>query len=68
MPIDEGTAMIIPAFDGEVIYIARMWGYRIQRIPVILSHLHQSKVRLLRDSKGEHTKTPWRICTPSPGS
>jgi dolichyl-phosphate beta-glucosyltransferase len=37
-------------FDVEVIYIACKRGYRIQRIPVVLSHSHQSKVQLIRDS------------------
>ncbi len=37
-------------FDVEVLYIARKWGYRIQRIPVVLSHSHHSKVRLIHDS------------------
>lgn len=39
-------------FDFEVLYLARKYGYRIERIPVSLTHRHESKVRLIRDSAG----------------
>jgi dolichyl-phosphate beta-glucosyltransferase len=38
------------AFDVELLVIAQCWRLRIERIPVRLSHSHDSRVRLLRDS------------------
>jgi dolichyl-phosphate beta-glucosyltransferase len=38
------------AFDVELLVIAQCWGLRIERIPVTLTHSHDSKVRLVRDS------------------
>ena len=37
-------------FDVELVYLACTRGYRIVRFPVELSHRHQSRVRLFRDS------------------
>ena len=37
-------------FDVELVYLACTRGYRIARFPVTLSHRHESRVRLLRDS------------------
>ncbi len=37
-------------FDFEVLFLARKYGFRIQRIPVSMSHRHASKVRLVADS------------------
>ena len=37
-------------FDFEVLFLARKYGFRIQRIPVSMSHRHSSKVRLIADS------------------
>ncbi|MGA7615627.1 MAG: glycosyltransferase [Thermoanaerobaculia bacterium] len=37
-------------FDFEVLFLARKFGFRIERIPVSMSHRHESKVRLVRDS------------------
>lgn len=37
-------------FDFEILYLANKYGYRIERVPVSLTHRHESKVRLLRDS------------------
>lgn len=37
-------------FDFEVLFLARKYGFRIERIPVSMSHRHGSKVRLFRDS------------------
>jgi dolichyl-phosphate beta-glucosyltransferase len=37
-------------FDFEVLYLATSWGLRIARVPVALSHRHESRVRLIRDS------------------
>jgi len=37
-------------FDVELVYLACTRGYRITRFPVTLSHRHESRVRLLRDS------------------
>lgn len=37
-------------FDFEVLFLARKYGFRIERIPVSMSHRHASKVRLLADS------------------
>ena len=39
-------------FDFEVLFLARRFGYSIKRIPVAMSHRHESKVRLVRDSLG----------------
>lgn len=39
-------------FDFEVLFLARKYGFRIDRLPVAMSHRHASKVRLLRDSLG----------------
>ncbi len=37
-------------FDFEILFLARKYGFRIERIPVAMSHRHESKVRLLGDS------------------
>jgi dolichyl-phosphate beta-glucosyltransferase len=37
-------------FDFEVLFLAQKYGFRIERIPVTLTHRHQSKVRIFRDS------------------
>lgn len=37
-------------FDFEVLYLANKYGFRVERIPVAMSHRHESKVRLVRDS------------------
>lgn len=37
-------------FDFEVLYLASRYGFRIERLPVSLSHRHESKVRLVQDS------------------
>jgi dolichyl-phosphate beta-glucosyltransferase len=37
-------------FDVELAYLASTRGYRIARFPVTLSHRHESRVRLVRDS------------------
>jgi glycosyltransferase involved in cell wall biosynthesis len=37
-------------FDVELVYLACTRGYRILRFPVTLSHRHESRVRLFRDS------------------
>ncbi|MEO8215839.1 MAG: glycosyltransferase [Acidobacteriota bacterium] len=37
-------------FDFEVLFLAKKYGFRVERIPVSLTHRHQSKVRLIRDS------------------
>lgn len=37
-------------FDVELVYLACTRGYRIARFPVTLSHRHESRVRLVRDS------------------
>jgi dolichyl-phosphate beta-glucosyltransferase len=37
-------------FDVELVYLAHTRGWRIARFPVTLSHRHESRVRLLRDS------------------
>jgi dolichyl-phosphate beta-glucosyltransferase len=37
-------------FDFEVLFLAKKYGFRIERIPVVLSHRHESKVRLIQDS------------------
>jgi hypothetical protein len=36
-------------FDGEVLYLARKFGYRIVEVPVHWAHSEGSKVRMLRD-------------------
>jgi glycosyltransferase involved in cell wall biosynthesis len=38
------------AFDVELLVLAQGWGLRIERIPVTLTHSHDSTVRLVRDS------------------
>lgn len=37
-------------FDFEVLFLARKYGYRIERIPVSVSRLHGSKFRRIADS------------------
>ena len=37
-------------FDVELVYLASTRAYRIVRFPVALSHRHESRVRLVRDS------------------
>ena len=37
-------------FDVELVYLAYTRGHRIARFPVTLSHRHESRVRLVRDS------------------
>lgn len=37
-------------FDFEILFLANRHGFRIERIPVSMSHRHESKVRLVRDS------------------
>ncbi len=37
-------------FDFEILFLAQKYGYRIERIPVGLSHRHESKVKIVRDS------------------
>ncbi len=37
-------------FDFEVLFLARKYGFRIERVPVSMSHRHASKVRLVADS------------------
>ena len=37
-------------FDVELVYLACTRGHRIARFPVTLSHRHESRVRLVRDS------------------
>ncbi|MFN2442686.1 MAG: glycosyltransferase [Thermoanaerobaculia bacterium] len=37
-------------FDFEVLFLARKYGFRIERVPVGMSHRHESKVRLVVDS------------------
>ncbi len=37
-------------FDFEILFLARKYGFRIERIAVSMSHRHESKVRLFRDS------------------
>jgi dolichyl-phosphate beta-glucosyltransferase len=37
-------------FDFEILFLARKYGFRIERIPVTLTHRHGSKVKLIRDS------------------
>lgn len=37
-------------FDFEVLFLANKYGFRFERIPVVMSHRHASKVNLLTDS------------------
>lgn len=37
-------------FDFEILFLANKYGFRVARIPVTMSHRHESKVRLVRDS------------------
>jgi len=37
-------------FDAEILFVARSWGLRIERLPVRLHHRGESKVRLVEDS------------------
>lgn len=37
-------------FDFEILFLAKKYGFRIERIPVAMSHRHESKVRLVKDS------------------
>jgi dolichyl-phosphate beta-glucosyltransferase len=37
-------------FDFEILYLANKYGFRVERLPVSMSHRHESKVRLVRDS------------------
>lgn len=37
-------------FDVEVLYLARRWGLRIERMPVEMTHASGSSVRIVRDS------------------
>src|SRR6185369_6552402 len=37
-------------FDVELVYLAVTRGHRVARFPVTLSHRHESRVRLVRDS------------------
>lgn len=37
-------------FDFEILFLARKYGLRIERIPVGLTHRHESKVRIVQDS------------------
>jgi dolichyl-phosphate beta-glucosyltransferase len=39
-------------FDFEILFLARKYGFRIERVPVGMSHRHESKVRLVADSFG----------------
>lgn len=38
------------AFDIELLFLARAWSLRIDRVPVEMSHDRESSIRLLRDS------------------
>ncbi len=38
------------AFDVELVFLARRRGYRIARLPVVLVHNDNSKIRVVRDS------------------
>jgi dolichyl-phosphate beta-glucosyltransferase len=38
------------AFDVELVFLARRRGYRIARLPVVLVHDNNSKIRVVRDS------------------
>jgi dolichyl-phosphate beta-glucosyltransferase len=38
------------AFDVELVFLARRRGYRIGRLPVVLVHNDDSKIRVMRDS------------------
>jgi len=37
-------------FDFEVLFLANKYGYRLERLPVVMSHRHASKVDLVTDS------------------
>jgi len=37
-------------FDVELLFIAKKWNLKIKRVPVIFTHSHDSKVKLIRDS------------------
>ena len=37
-------------FDFEVLFLANKYGFRFERIPVVMTHRHASKVNLLTDS------------------
>lgn len=37
-------------FDFEILFLANKYGFRVERIPVAMSHRHDSKVRLVHDS------------------
>lgn len=37
------------AFDVEILYIAKLFGYKIKEIPIVWRHFKDSKVRLLYD-------------------
>ncbi|HVT01808.1 MAG TPA: glycosyltransferase [Thermoanaerobaculia bacterium] len=37
-------------FDFEILFLANKYGFRVERVPVTMSHRHESKVRLIRDS------------------
>jgi dolichyl-phosphate beta-glucosyltransferase len=47
-------------FDFEIVYLARKYGFRIERIPVTMTHRHASKVRLIRDSAAM-LRDVWRV-------
>jgi dolichyl-phosphate beta-glucosyltransferase len=38
------------SFDFEVLFLAQKYGFRIDRVPVMLTHRHRSRVRIIRDS------------------
>lgn len=37
-------------FDFEILFLAKKYGFRIERLPVALTHRHHSRVRLIADS------------------
>lgn len=37
-------------FDFEILYLANKYGFRLERLPVSMTHRHESKVRLVSDS------------------
>lgn len=37
-------------FDFEILFLANKYGFRVERVPVTMSHRHESKVRLIQDS------------------